>query len=480
MNPFDNDIFKFFWDNNTSYNENRRKEVLAENPPEINHVADFVSDSENATQMIDKLYFIYRSEVPKYIGWFKNPTHNNGIGGYLPIEFYEDLYKKTSYKSELFPLLPGEAQTDEMLKDYLNNGKDPKINNFHKDSLSNDILKFIIQKHIFQIKFFKDEWWTEESKKITVNEVPFAITFIPERLLKNKDLLDYLINYGENQAKTGFLREFWVKIPKKFKEDPEIFGRWLALIDGGLVSQYKNLYSEPYYTLEGLKVFFREAKIVAFQTWALVKPLWKQELVDIALPKVHGAIAVDNDIELTDDILKETMKYTLSETTRSQIALRLHKENRLTKELIKHLKLTYFGIENLEKKDKESLMYDENIVDSLVERGDTYFLKNKSNWPVNMKIKKEHVIPIMLTLNNSYSRVKSRLLDVLSDENIFIWVYFEAAKSSYKTEIRNTLNLMEIKKDIIINPNTLELIEKIIKVKGTFEDFISVENIFLF
>lgn len=480
MNPFENDIFKFFWDNDTIYNTNRRKEVLGENePPTIEQTANFVADVEDSKELIDKLYFIYRSEIPQYIGWFKNPTHDNGIGGYLPLKFYELLYKKTKFKTELFPLLPGEVQTDKMLKDYLKANPKGKISNFHKDELSDDILTFIANNHIFQVNYFKEEWWTPKAKLIIVEKVPFAITFIPEKLLTKREIIDYLVIHGEQQK--SFMREFWKKIPHTFKKVPQIFGRWLAIIDGGLVNQYKNIYSEDYYTLEGLKIYFKEANTVPFHSWKLVKPEWKQELVDIALPKVHGAIAVDKDIELTDDVLEKTLKNPLSETTRSQIASRLQKEKRLTPELIKTLKLSFWGIDNLEKKEAQRLFKNEDVVDYLVQKGDNEFLKKKANWPKGMKIKREHIIPIMIALNFSYSRVKARLIDVLFEEDVFIWVYFEANKKSDKSDIRALLNQFINGNELTISEDVLSLLRSLNTNKDmTYDAFKSASDIFFF
>jgi len=480
MNPFENDIFKFFWDNDTVYNTNRRKEVLEENdPPTIEQTVDFVADAEDSKELINKLYFIFRSEIPDYIGWFKNPTHENGIGGYLPIEFYEKLYNKTPFKSDLFPLMPGESQTDEMLKEYLENGKEPKISNFHKDELSDEILNLISLRYINQINFFKEEWWTPKAKKIILKSTPFAITFIPENLLTDQELIDYLDNEGERQK--GFMKQFWDKIPKSFKHNPKIFGKWLSLIDGGLVSQYKNLYNEPYYTLEGIKEYFNNSKAVPFHTWRHLKPAWKEDLIDIAIPKVYGAIAVDKDIELTNDILEKTLKYPAGDSVKTQIAVRLQKEGRLTPELIEKLKLSYWNIDNLAKDQRNKLLNNEDVLDYIViKKQDEEFLRRQSNWPKNAKIKKEYIIPIMRAVNFSFSKIKSRLGLILSDEDVYIWVFFEALKNSHKKDIRTTLKQLT-KNEIHISKEIIELLDSLSNEKNmTFDKFKATKDIFFF
>ena len=479
-NPFENDIFKFFWKDESIFNTNRIKEIIEKDKPTVEQTANFVADVKNGTELFKKLYFIYKTTpVTDVIGWSKTPEFDGGIGGYLKVDFYKKLYDKTEYKNELFPFLPGDAQTDEMLTNYLKNGTAAKISNYHGENISPSTMEWIIDNHLGQIKFFKEEWWTPKLKTLAIKKSPFAISFIPESLLTKAEIRDFLKNLKASEKQ--ILPQLWSNLPKSFKNDPEIFARWLILM-GGLQSNYKNVYTKDYYTLENVKKYFELVKNKSSLDWLVVKAEWKEDLVDIALPNAGGAIAKDLDVELTNSILEKTLSHPIALLVKGKILLRLFNEGRLTPELIERLNVTYYNIECLKPDERKKILDSEDIIDYLVKSHDSEFLKKKTNWPKGVKLKKEQIIDLMQGLNFSFSKIKARIKNIIKTEDDYLWLYFEANKKDFdvKHEVRMFLRkLTNIDKHITIPKETTELLTKM-GDDATYDDFKATTDIFLF
>jgi len=475
-NPFKEKCFKD-WNDTSTEIKTERIELIQKNKPTFDQIIDFVADESDGDKVISKIYFIYQFPlIADEIGWSKRPD-KLGLFGTLKTDFYDALYKKTEFKSRIFPHLPPEIQTDDRIIEYLKNGSNPTLNNYHgNDVPSMYVMQWIVDNQIGQIKYFKKEWWTPKLKSLVVKAEPFAITFIPEELLTKVEILNYLKDIAPKQSK--YMEHFWRNIPTSFKMDPEIFGRWLSL-NGGLKRNYRNIYSEKYYTLEGLKKYF-EVSTGYFSCWELIKPEWKKELIDVALPKVFGAIALDESIDLTNSILEKHYDIIMSSLTVALIVLRLHKEGRITPENIYKLKLDYWGIEQLSDTDMSALLSNKNVIDYLIKKKDSNFIKNTKLWKKTVIVKKEHIIDIIISLNFSYNMILSRIKPILN-ESTYLWVYFETNKQDNKMnlKLKKFLNTIVEKKEIIISTESIDLI-KTMADDATYETFKSAQDIFLF
>jgi len=277
MNPFKEDVFNKHWGDESKENKAAQEEVIKKNKPTLDQVVEFVADVSLGEKIVSKLYFIYKFlPISNDIGWFKKPDNDYGIGGFLKLDFYKKLLDATQFKNDLFPFLPGEIQDDEMLIDYLSSRPTkgtPSVSNYHGKQPKTSTLEWMIDNKINTIPNWKPEWWTPKLKTRVVKEEPFAIAYIPEDLLTKAEIKNYLKEYGKESAQ--YMTQFWSKIPESFKKDPEIFALWLSL-SGGLREKYKNIYTEDYYTFEGVKKYFEIQKGNIFSSWKFVKTEWKE------------------------------------------------------------------------------------------------------------------------------------------------------------------------------------------------------------
>jgi hypothetical protein len=203
------------------------------------------------------------------------------------------------------------------------------------------------------------------------------------------------------------------------------------------------------------------------------------DLLDLALPKVGGVIALDKHIELTDYVIDQTLKYTISDFKKAKVLYRLFEEKRLNKPYIEKIKPTFYGVSSLTSLEKLSLIENADLVDYFVKNRDSEFLSKKINWPKNIKIKKDHFIDIAIALNFDKVKIQSRFdKSNLSDDD-YIWIYFEINKlnSQVYKKIKILLDYLISYKIINVSEQTLELLSKTDK-NVTYEDFKIMSSIF--
>lgn len=480
MNPLKDEIFVNKWNIRSETITKEQEELVKDNKPTLDQVVEFVADSDNSSILIDKLYFIYTFlPISNHIGWYEKPD-SMGIGGFLKLEFYNKLLQAVpKYESKIFSYLPTPLQTEDMLINYLKNHISPgtpSLNNYHGDKLKTSTLEWIIDNKLGLIREFKPEWWTPKLKTRAIKIDTAAIMFIPEDLLTKTEIIDYLKNGNKN-----YLNQFWRSIPDTFKKDPEIFARWLAL-NGGLSDQYKHIYTTEFYTLENIKKYYELTELPKNGDWKLIKKEWKHDLIDVALPKVGGAIALDTDIELTNSILDRTIKSKrMTDFTKAKIAKRLDDEGRLTSEIVEKLQLNYWGIDSLMETDSKKLLKNDNVLDYLVKIKDPEFLRKKTNWPKGKKIKKEHVIDLIIGLQFKYEKCKQRLIGLTEDD--YVWVFFKAGEEfdiHTAKKIRYLLKYLVDQKNISISEQTLNILDEMKDTNATYDSFKSATDIFMF
>lgn len=488
-NPFDDQLFKYFWDDESNYNTSRRKEILSENPPTIEQIVDFVIDVKIDKDIINKLYFIYRlREISDKIGWETEPSEY-GIGGYLKSYFYEKILKKlgTDARDSLFSYLPDDLQTDDRLLSYLSNTTNPSLKNYHNDKISPKVLEWVIDNKLKLINDFKKEWWTPKLKTKAIEKNPDAIAFIPENLLTKAEIKNYLKNNQKSSSR--FMETFWKLIPDSFKNDSEIFSLWLYNI-GDLKDQYPNIKDKEYYNIENVKKYFEMANGRNLKrSWDVIESDWKKdkELINLAIPVTAGAVAIDTEVDLTDDIIERTTAGVLPNEMRARVAIRLLNENRLTKELVEKLRLDYWGIDGLMTKDITQLLSDDNVLDHLIKNRDSDFLARKTNWPKSKPIKREHIVDIILTIDGASTKSKTRFKGMSEDD--WLWAYFDMierkrtgkiTKDEYDT-VSWSLNHQAVNKIFTIDkPKELLTLVKDMGDETTYDSYKAAQDIFIF
>lgn len=476
MNPFDDDLFKISWKENNL----EREKLLLKNPPNIDQIVEFISNSKDGKEFISKLYHVYEYEViNKNIGWDVKPNHF-GVGGFLKHIFYKKLLAATekTFKNNLFPFLPKELQTDELLIDYLSDKKidDKKIKNYHGDKLKTSTLEWLLDNAISTIVDWNEDWWTDELKQKAIEKNSAAAAFIPDKMFTRDEILNFLKNDGEKNK--SYMSRFWNKLTEKNRMDSEIFGLWLSL-NGGLEYNVNNLANKPYLTLDGLKWYFKYLTKESPGDWRFIKKSWKMDLLDLALPKAGGVIALDKQIDLTDHIMDKTLKYTISDFKKAKVLYRLFEEKRLNKQYIEKIKPTFYGVSSLTSLEKLSLVENVDLIDYFVKNRDSEFLSKKINWPKNIKIKKEYFIDIAIALNFDKVKIQGRFdKSNLSDDD-YIWIYFEINKlnSQVYKKIKILIDYLISYKIINVSEQTLELLSKTDK-NVTYEDFKIMSSIF--
>ena len=481
MNPFDNRLFKELWFDMAKGNSEARDNLIAENPPTLDQIIDFVADVKSGKDLIEKLYFVYRTEsIAGLIGWLVKPG-NFGIGGVLKLDFYTKLIKATesTYKNHLFPFLPKQLQTDDLLKDYLldKNVKDTRITNFHGDKLQTSTLEWLIDNALSTIPDWKKEWWTPELKQKAIQRESAVIAFMPPDLLDENELREFLIKDGVKNR--SYMRQFWSNLSNKYRMDPEIFGRWLSL-NGGLTNNYNEIKDKDYFTLEGLKWYFKVVENLGYGDWKYVKKEWKKDLIDAAMPKVMGAIAIDPDVELTDEIIDKTLKNPSNEVRKAKMLYRLFTENRLNEEYIKKIKPSFYGLDGLYEIEKNDLMKNEDVMSFIIKSRDLDLLNTKSKWPKGLKMKREYFIDIAIALEFSKPKIKARFSNIFVEDD-YIWIYFESNKQDkvISKKIKLLLQFLLTEKVIKIAPEMLDLLNNS-DATATYDSFKAASDIFLF
>jgi hypothetical protein len=480
MNPFENEIF-INLSKQSTIDKSEIEKIISITPPTFNQILDFILDSPNGQKLIEKLYFVYQTPpIANIIGWFKFPDIN-GIGGFLNLEFYDRLYTKTDFKNGLFPFLPGEVQTEKRLISYLQQNSSNFLSNYHGEKPSTKTLEWLITNQIYQIKYFHTDWWDKSLKEQVLKLDLNSIIFLPENLLTRSEIIDYLKNTDKKTY--NILRLFWSQLSTTFKADPEIFALWL-ISSGGLSENFNLINSQPYYTIDAIKKYFELTPNVNSDDWSFIDPRWKSQLVDVAFSKTGIAIALDKDIELTDKIVKyvlETPPKILNISPKARFILRLFRGNMLTKEILEKLNISYIAINTLPGNVEDELLSNSLILDFLVKNHDVAFFKVKSNWPKGIKVQKYHIIDIMQALNFNYQKIKSRIVNLSTDD--WLWLHFEANlyPPKIKTSINSILNNLIDDNVVTIPKSTMDFVETVDKSgKATYEKFKKLSNVLAF
>jgi len=485
MTPFSDELFTKEWKTNSGEIKQKQKELVEQNPPTISQVIDFIVQSSTDDDIIQKLYFVYRlSPVTDMIGWDVKPS-SSGVGGFLKKSFYQDLLNALSDNKRhvLFPYLPTSLHNETTLLDYLENSPQPKLNNYHGRVPSQKVLEWVLKNRTGLIKTFEKEWWTPKLKTQALGINAMAIAYIPEDLLTKAEVRLFLQNDGEKYK--DFMSTLWNRLSAQFKEDPEIFARWL-INSGGLAENARNVTSQPFYTLEGIKKYFELTLKIAPSDWSSVKYEWRndKDLIDMALPKTGGEILVSKEIELTNSLLEKGLTFPLVNKNRLLLAARLNDAGRLTPELLKKIKLTYQLLQQTSSflgdlTEFKKLIKNEIVVKHFIEQRDTNFFAKKTNWPSTFKLTKEHVIDMLYGLDFSRRNIDPRIKGKLTEDD-FIWLYFEAKKHGNDVElIRKYLLNSAVDGVIIVAEDTIKLL-KDCDENADYESFKDVVDLFVF
>ncbi len=480
ISPFDNILFKY-WNTGPKEDDIKRAEFLKANPPSIQQIVEWVADIDSGRDVVDKLYYVYGTEaLHSLIGWHVQPG-NFGVGGLLKLPFYEKLIQALDpkYFNHLFPFLPKELQTDEMLISFVQdkNVKDNRIGNYHGDTLKTSTLEWLIDNALSTVPQWKKEWWTPALKARAIAKDTASIAYMPNDIYDKEEIRQFLIKDGLKSR--SHIRELWYNLPESFKMDPEIFARWLIL-NGGLANNFNEINGKKFFNLEGMKMYFKLLTAPVFGEWKFIRKDWKKDLIDVAIPMSFGAVALDPDIPLTDEILDKTLNSQLNEMRKARIAHRLQKESRLTKELIKRMKLKYSGIGSLTDNELYDLYQNSDIIDHLIEIKDEEFLHTKTNWPKGVKIKREYFINMVIALNYSKAKITSRFKGVFTEDD-YVWIYFESNKLEKKTaqKIKTVLSNMNQDGLVKVSKETLKLLSETDET-STYDAFKAATDIFLF
>jgi hypothetical protein len=486
MSVFTNKIFNKMEFNDDSLNSEREELLKGSSFTKEDVINWFIeTDKKDSSSLIDQLYYSFRTKQITDVVGLSVKSDKYGIGGVYIDEFYTKLYDGLSKwgRSLIFSFLPGSVQTDEMLIAYIQNpgSGSGSINTYKGKKLKTSTLEWLIDNALVTIKDWKEGWWTPKLKTRVLAKEPFAITLLPKDLITKAEFRNYLEEHGEKNKR--YMTQFWKNTPEEFKMDPEIFGRWLALA-GGLRDNYSDIYSKDFYTLEGIKKYFEFMDKGYNSDWSIIKSEWKEDLIDDVLPKIAGPVALDKEIELTNSLLKKILLLSkhIVYRLRVKIALRLVNEGRLTQEVFDDLHISYLDIEaTLENKDLELLMSNDIVLTTMLKKLDMMFLKRKSNWPKKVKMKREHVIDLILAFQYDVKKVNQRI-NRRFEEDDFIWIYLEANKlTSYKRihiqgfleELVDTSILMNASSD------TISLLKKMPKEMG-YEGFKEAREVFIF
>lgn len=484
-NPFKEEAFAKYWSTKSKEVWEQQETIVKDNKPTLDQVVEFVADAETPKQMLDKLYFVYQAEyLTKDIGWSKDPSVN-GIGGYLVLDFYEKLLKKLNdeYQRTLFAYLPGDVQEnhEDLFLAYLENpgdGSGSPRNYKSENKPSDKVLNWMLDNRIGTIKDWEKSWWTPKLKTKAVAKEPFAIAFIPEDLLTKAEIRNYLKEYGKDNKK--YMSQFWKLIPESYKEDPEIFAMWLILA-GGLKEHYRNIYTQPFYTKEGMKKYFEMIEANTNYEWQSMPKDWKPFLIDVAFKTSAGAIAIDPEIELTSTMIEKLLDTPMRDNDKAHFAVRLQKMGQLTAQRIEKLELNWWSIDHLYGADKKALVDDtELVIDYLVKNKDKEFLAKKDNWPKKRTLTKEHFIDIIIGLNFSYSKIKARINTRFTEDD-FVWLWLEANKWVDKKRIQDDI-LGKLVKDGYIekmSQDTIDLLDQM-GDDATYEGYKRATDIFIF
>ena len=131
--------------------------------------------------------------------------------------------------------------------------------------------------------------------------------------------------------------------------------------------------------------------------------------------------------------------------------------------------------------DKKTLIDDTTLViDYLIKKKDKNFLAKKDNWPKKRKISREDLMDIIIGLNCSYIKIKSRI-NVRFTEDDYVWLWLEANKYVDKLRIRDEVLGRLVKDNYIpgLSTDTINLLDQL-GPDATYEQYKLATNIFIF
>jgi hypothetical protein len=143
--------------------------------------------------------------------------------------------------------------------------------------------------------------------------------------------------------------------------------------------------------------------------------------------------------------------------------------------------LNWWGLDNLPQKELDTLMKNNPaVLDYLVKMKDTQFLSKKTNWPKGIDISKEHLLDIIIGLQMSYTKIKSRINKRL-DEDDYAYVYLEAGAWHEKRRIRDVVSKLFDDGYGDISKESKDLVEKLAEDdENRYDSFKSAADLFLF
>ena len=486
MNPFKNKIFEIAQFKSAELNK-EREEYLKDKDFVVDDLVEWFMDLypvlPSSRTMIDQLYYVYATKtITDKIGMSKPHTVGT-VGGFLKEDFYTKLYNKLPKegKAQLFAYMPGSVQTDDMLINYLENvpdGGSGSISNFRGEKLKHSTLSYLIDNRLSSVKDWKPEWWTPSLKKQAIEKEPFIIAFIPENLNSKNEIKQFLKEHGSKNQK--YMTQFWINLPESYKLDPEIFAMWL-ISAGGLQPNKVIATKSPYYTKEAMYQYFKLIQTNSNYEWNSLPNEWKPFLLEVAIDTATGAIANDLEVDLTNSLIKRVLTFPMRDNDKAFFAVRLQKMGLLTKELIEKLDLNWWGVDHLYGADKKTLIDDTTLViDYLIKKKDKDFLAKKDNWPKKRKISREDLMDIIIGLNCSYIKIKSRI-NVRFTEDDYVWLWLEANKYVDKLRIRDEVLGRLVKDNYIpgLSTYTINLLDQL-GPDATYEQYKLATDIFIF
>jgi hypothetical protein len=492
MNPFKNKVFEAPQFQSADLNA-EREEFLQDKDFTVDDLVEWFVDMESRlptpNDMITQLYYVYRTElITDKIGMSK-PHSVNGVGGYLIEEFYTKLYKKLSPKgqAELFAYMPGNTQTDEMLLHYLENTPDRgsgSVGNYKGKKLKTSTLEWLLDNRLGSIRDWKSEWWTPQLKTKAISKEPFAITFIPEDLLTKTEIRNWLRDEGPNNK--NYIHQFWKNIPESYKQDPEIFGLYANLIQGGITKvdweTKKTLKKEHYVEyLKNLSTAFDNVR-ERHGVWRTIPDELKQDMDIIELILNNGRTAtqmfLDDGVELSNTQIEKFLKvFAASGADRARIALKLKRMGKLTPQIIEQIGLEYdSGIDYLSKEDKKELM-DSDLVDHLLKHDAKGFLSKKGNWPSDIEVTFEKFALMLGEL--SYAKAKQRLPYGFGEDEFVKMHFYIIEKMNRNEKAFDNLERLVYDGIIDVSDDTLKIIEELGDT-GSYDGWKAAQDMFLF
>lgn len=440
-------------------------------------IVNYLSTASYGKEIIHRYLLLMYNYKSFDINLLETEPNELLLGGEFISSIYTELIKKNKLYLHLFGFIPANLQTDEMLKQYVADHTivDKRLGNYHGESLSTTTIEWIIKNALSLVPQFRPEWWTPKIKQLAIETNRQTIAFMPPDVITRQDCLLLL---SSNVNTTNVVQIFWNNISEKLKNDEEIVAR-VAMSMGGL-SNIKRLTNSSNYLTKAVALKYFEIQYKKDSAdWLAIKSDWKTpDMIDVALPKVMGAIAVDEEVEPTAELFKKSAEFGIvSPSTEAQMIFRAITHNFLDKQLIDLLQPSYNpGIKNHKEYDK--IIENKVVLDYFVGKREVQFIKNKNNWPKSIKMTKEHFIDVAIALNFSIISLESRFMGLGEDD--FIWIYLESNKldDENSQEIKIIIDRLKDSGVIQVSNEVLDLLQST-TTNTTYDDFKSACQIFL-